>query len=181
MGYPHFSGDCVDYHDRVIDWGGHRAGDVRRSRVLTPTDVIVLCGSTRYKELFDSEMARLTLEGNVVIGLGLFGRAPDDSGKGKTQDHHVQIDEQAKNLLDQLHLRKIDLATRVHVINPEGYIGFSTSNEVHYAAWRGRKLTYYDESAQPDPSMFEHDFSDPTDRECTRFGCGAWDNLRDTR
>ena len=40
--------------------------------------VITLCGSTRFKEQFLEAQKRLTLEGNIVISVGLFGRSGDD-------------------------------------------------------------------------------------------------------
>ena len=39
--------------------------------------VITLCGSTRFKEQFLEAQKRLTLEGNIVISVGLFGHSGD--------------------------------------------------------------------------------------------------------
>lgn len=174
MGYPHFSGDCADHHDRVIDWGGHRRIDPAKK----PMGVVTLCGSTKFMDEFLAEQRRLTLDGYIVITVGLFGHmentyVPASLDLG-TDDEPSDL----KLMLDNLHFRKIDLADRIHVINKDGYIGISTRNEIHYAAWRGRDITLM-EPAHPFPaSMLEHDYSDPNDRECTWFGCGAWDNLR---
>ena len=38
-----------------------------------------------------------------------------------------------KPMLDDMHLRKIDLADEIFVINPGGYIGTSTRREIEYA------------------------------------------------
>lgn len=43
------------------------------------------------------------------------------------------VDADQKVMLDALHLRKIDLAARVLVVNPGGYVGESTSRETAYA------------------------------------------------
>lgn len=43
------------------------------------------------------------------------------------------ITEKQKEGLDVLHLRKIDLADAVFVVDPGGYIGESTSREIAYA------------------------------------------------
>ena len=43
-----------------------------------PYKVITLCGSTRFKEQFLEAQKRLTLEGNIVISVGLFGHSGDD-------------------------------------------------------------------------------------------------------
>jgi hypothetical protein len=39
--------------------------------------VITLCGSTRFKDDFMREQKRLTLAGNIVISVGLFGHSGD--------------------------------------------------------------------------------------------------------
>ena len=40
--------------------------------------VITLCGSTRFKDAFLEAQKRLTLEGNIVISVGLFGHSGDN-------------------------------------------------------------------------------------------------------
>ena len=40
--------------------------------------VITLCESTRFKEEFMMAQKRLTLEGNIVISVGLFGHSGDE-------------------------------------------------------------------------------------------------------
>ena len=37
--------------------------------------IITLCGSTKFKDAFLEQQKRLTLEGNIVISVGLFGHA----------------------------------------------------------------------------------------------------------
>jgi hypothetical protein len=85
--------------------------------------IITLCGSTRFKDQYIAEEKRLTLEGNIVISVGLF----DHSGDPEVYENDN------KEMLDDMHLRKIDLADEVFVINPGGYIGTSTRNEIEYA------------------------------------------------
>ena len=94
--------------------------------------IITLCGSTRFKDEFLDTQKRLTLEGNIVISVGLFGHSGDD--KGWT--------EQTKPMLDDMHLRKIDLADEIFVINRGGYIGSSTRNEIDYAQETGKTIRY---------------------------------------
>lgn len=59
--------------------------------------VITLCGSTRFKDEFLEAQKRLTLEGNVVISVGLFGHSGDKE---------VWTDG-VKDMLDRQHLAKI--------------------------------------------------------------------------
>ena len=40
--------------------------------------IITLCGSTRFKDEFMEVQKRLTLAGNIVISVGLFGRSGDN-------------------------------------------------------------------------------------------------------
>ena len=59
------------------------------------------------------EQKRLTLEGNIVISVGLFGHSGDDE----------VWTEGTKEMLDDMHKRKIDMADEIFVINVGGYIG----------------------------------------------------------
>jgi cell division protein FtsB len=47
-----------------------------------------------------------------------------------------------KAQLDELHMRKIDLADQVYVLNVDGYIGQSTRNEIAYAQALGKPIEY---------------------------------------
>jgi hypothetical protein len=94
--------------------------------------IITLCGSTRFKEEFIAEQKRLTLEGNIVISVGLLGHSGDDE----------VWTESAKIMLDDMHKRKIDLADEIFVINVGGYIGSSTRSEIEYAISTGKLVSY---------------------------------------
>lgn len=94
--------------------------------------VITLCGSTRFKDQFLEAQKRLTLEGNIVISVGLFGHSGDDE----------VWTEGTKAMLDDIHKRKIDMADEIYVINVGGYIGESTRSEIEYAKKNGRSVNY---------------------------------------
>ena len=94
--------------------------------------VITLCGSTRFKEQFLEAQKRLTLEGRIVISVGLFGHSGDDE----------VWTEGTKEMLDDMHKRKIDMADGIYVINVGGYIGSSTRNEIEYARATGKTVEY---------------------------------------
>ena len=94
--------------------------------------VITLCGSTRFKKQFLEAQKRLTLEGNIVISVGLFGHSDDDE----------VWTEGTKEMLDDMHKRKIDMADAIYVINVGGYIGESTRSEIEYALRNGKKVYY---------------------------------------
>lgn len=97
--------------------------------------VITLCGSTRFKDEFLQQQKRLTLEGNIVISVGMFGHAGDQE---------VWADG-VKDMLDDMHKRKIDMADEIFVINVGGYIGSSTKSEVAYAQSTGKTVRYLEE------------------------------------
>ena len=99
--------------------------------------VITLCGSTRFKEQFLESQKRLTLEGNIVISVGLFGHSGDDE----------VWTEGTKEMLDDMHKRKIDMADSIYVINVGGYIGSSTRSEIEYAKANGKEVRYMENAA----------------------------------
>ena len=101
--------------------------------------VITLCGSTRFKDEFMMMQKKLTLEGNIVISVGLFGHA----GDGEVWEN---MDEgtltRTKEMLDDMHKSKIDMADEIFDINKGGYIGDSTRSEIEYAIQHGKKVRY---------------------------------------
>ena len=94
--------------------------------------VITLCGSTKFKDEFMKAQKDLTLQGNIVISVGLFGHSGDDE----------VWTEGTKEMLDNMHKRKIDMADEIFVINVGGYIGKSTKSEIEYAIRNGKKVNY---------------------------------------
>ena len=94
--------------------------------------IITLCGSTKFKDEFMEAQKRLTLEGNLVISVGLFGHSGDNE----------VWTEGTKEMLDDMHLCKIDMADEIFVINPGGYIGQSTRREIDYAIRNNKTVKY---------------------------------------
>ena len=94
--------------------------------------VITLCGSTKFKEEYTKAQKELTLQGNIVISVGLFGHSGD-----------AEVwTEGTKEMLDDMHKRKIDMADEIFVINVGGYIGESTRREIAYATSKGMTIRY---------------------------------------
>ena len=94
--------------------------------------VITLCGSTRFKNEFLEVQKSLTLKGNIVISVGLFGHSGDDEVWSKG----------TKEMLDDMHKAKIDMADEIFVINVGGYIGESTKSEIDYAIGNNKIVNY---------------------------------------
>lgn len=103
--------------------------------------IITLCGSTKFKDEFIAEQKRLTLEGNIVISVGLFGHSGD----------YEVWSETTKPMLDDMHKRKIDLADEIFVINVGGYIGSSTKSEIDYAIKTNKPVIYLEPLAPLSP------------------------------
>ena len=101
--------------------------------------VITLCGSTRFKEEFIKVQKRLTLEKNIVISVGLFGHSGDKEVWDKMDEGTLS---KTKEMLDDMHKRKIDMADYIYVINVDGYIGDSTRSEIEYAIEQGKEVIY---------------------------------------
>jgi len=102
-------------------------------------NVITLCGSTRFKEDFMDVQKKLTLDGNIVISVGLFGHSGDNEVWDGMDEGTLS---KTKLMLDDMHKRKIDMADEIFVINKNGYIGDSTKSEIEYAIKMGKKVNY---------------------------------------
>ncbi len=94
--------------------------------------VITLCGSAKFEDDFLREQKRLTLEGNIVISVGMFKNPGDNE----------VFQEDVKTMLDDMHKRKIDMADEIFVINKGGYIGQSTKSEIAYALATNKRVNY---------------------------------------
>lgn len=94
--------------------------------------VVTLCGSTKFKKEFEETQKKLTLDGNIVISVGLFGHSGDDEAWLNN-----------KKMLYDMHKDKIDMADEIFVIDVDGYIGESTKNEIEYALSKEKPVKYY--------------------------------------
>lgn len=95
--------------------------------------VITLCGSTKFKEDFERVNRDLTLAGDVVLSVGVFGHSDDT------------ITEEQKVTLDAIHRKKIDMSDAIYVINKDGYIGSSTKAEIAYAMATDKLIFYMED------------------------------------
>lgn len=77
---------------------------------------------------------QFTLAGEIVLSVGVCKHA----------EHHgaEALGEEVAARLDELHLRKIDLADRVFILNVGGYIGGSTRRELAYAIAHGKPVAF---------------------------------------
>ena len=101
--------------------------------------VVTLCGSTRFKDEFMKAQKDLTLKGYIVISVGLFGHSGDNEVWENMDEGTLT---RTKEMLDDMHKRKIDMADEIFVINVGGYIGTSTKSEIEYAISQNKKVNY---------------------------------------
>lgn len=98
--------------------------------------IVCLCGSLRFGREFAAERTRLTLDLTIVL-------APEAADVSVSDPSLIRA-------LGELHLRRIDLADEVRVVNPGGYLGEATRREIAYADALGKRVTYFHESATKD-------------------------------
>lgn len=101
--------------------------------------IIVLCGSSRFTDVMAVCAWLLERdEGAITMGLHLLPWWYPDC-----PESHLAEQEGCAHRMDNLHLRKIDLADEIFVVNAQDYIGSSTSNEITYAANKSLKIRYF--------------------------------------
>lgn len=95
-------------------------------------DIVCLCGSTKFGMAYAAAYRSESLAGKIVLSVGVMVHTGDEPIKSGPQ----------KEMLDKLHLRKIDLADEILVLNLGGYIGESTRNEIAYAIWTKKEMRF---------------------------------------
>lgn len=110
--------------------------------------IVCLCGSTRFKEAWYETTKTLTHAGAIVLGVGDLDPRPE------ARDVNVPLNPELKVKLDALHLRKVELADEVMILNVGGYIGESTRNELAHARKWGKEVSFLED---PDRLPAEHE------------------------
>ena len=98
-------------------------------------EIVCLCGSTRFVDTFNEWRKKLTLEGKIVLAIEIVTTQSRD-------EDPQHVNPEMKKMLDELHLRKIDLSDTVMILNVDGYIGESTANEIRYAMVCHKNIVY---------------------------------------
>jgi len=108
--------------------------------------IVCLCGSTKFLNLFASVNANQTLLGHIVLSIACV-----------TTNKGSEVTDKQKEDLDYLHMRKIDLADAVYIINKDGYMGFSTIREARYAHKMGKKFIWHEAPEEACLKLIEED------------------------
>ncbi|KQR39779.1 hypothetical protein [Microbacterium sp. Leaf159] len=90
-------------------------------------EIVCICGSMRFIEDMRVVSQSLTLAGVIVL---------------MPAEVDTTITEEQKAALGELHLRRIDLADRVVVVNRGEHYGESTLREIAYAEAVGKPVTF---------------------------------------
>jgi hypothetical protein len=101
--------------------------------------IVCIVGSSKFRDYIRGLEQRETLKGKVTLQHGFY--------------HHkdmVPISDTQKRELDELMLRKVDLADEVLVCNLNGYIGDSTKKAIEYAKSQHKPIRYEDRKSQPE-------------------------------
>ena len=102
--------------------------------------IVCLCGSGRFRDAFETAEYRETLAGKIVLTIGC---NTHDVARSEELQHF-------KPMLDELHLRKIDLADEILVLNIGGYVGESTRREIVYATLAGKSVRLVEPQLLPE-------------------------------
>jgi hypothetical protein len=103
--------------------------------------IVCLCGSTRFATEFMDAQFRETLAGKIVLTVGCFPRKPDGSWD------RMKVSDAQKEALDALHMRKIEMADEILILNVGGYIGESTKEELAHAKRLNKAIRFLEPAA----------------------------------
>lgn len=101
--------------------------------------IVVICGSSRFVDVM-AVCAWLIERDEKAIAMSLhllpqwYPDCPDD---------HLAEHEGVALEMDELHLRKIDMADEIFVVNKDDYIGDSTAREIGYAKLNNKPVRWY--------------------------------------
>lgn len=101
--------------------------------------IVALCGSSKFCDIM-AVCAWLIERDEKAITMGLhllpqwYPACPDN---------HLAEHEGVATAMDALHLRKIDLADEIFVVNYDDYIGDSTLAEINYTSSMGKKIRWF--------------------------------------
>lgn len=94
-------------------------------------EIICLCGSRKFVDIYLTEYKRLEQQGNTVLSVGI-----------SNQDVDGLTDEQ-KSVQENIHQKKIDMADRIHILDGKGEISKFTKNNIAYAKENDIPITWY--------------------------------------
>lgn len=104
--------------------------------------IICLCGSTRFKPLFELQAALLANEGHIVLTPSVYHHADPNINPAGLDESHETITKEQEQLQNMLHQTKIQIADQIYVINFGGYIGSSTRDQINFAKQQNKPIIF---------------------------------------
>lgn len=95
-------------------------------------NVVALCGSPRFKKEFQEIQEKLTLDGCIVITVGVLGYTDIKPLVDGTVD-----------MLTNMQKKKIDMADEVYIVDIDYYIEDSVKAGIEYAKGRNKIITFH--------------------------------------
>ena len=96
--------EIAEKDKRIVELEAENQYYATRSVPIGIPPIVCLCGSTRFMNAFFEAGWTFTLEGMIVLSVGVCKHAEDHGGEALGQD--------VADKLDELHLCKIDLLTK---------------------------------------------------------------------
>lgn len=109
--------------------------------------IITLCGSSRFKDIFHQVASEYTLMGYIVLMPHCYF---ENNARPDLKDHLINI-----------HRDMIEMSDEILVINPDGYIGESTKEEIKLAEALGKMIRYYQQPTKVLVDKYKGDLSSP--------------------
>ncbi len=128
---------------------------------------ITLCGSTRFKPVFEEWNHKLAVAGHTVYSLSIFARQESDIGK----EGNITITDEEKVTLDLVHLDKILNSDAIVVIDVNGYTGFSTKREIEWARMQRKFVYWITKESAKSPDMWAGFLTNP--KHWSKVSCNA--------
>jgi hypothetical protein len=122
----------VQYGDRENPIRNAAVEEVKLLRSMP--EIVMLAGSSRFKVAFEQVAENLALQGKIVLGKSVY--KPGDEWP---------LDERAKDMIHAVQFRMCDLASRLHILNVDGYVGHDTYNLIRYALRVERTITFHED------------------------------------
>jgi hypothetical protein len=94
--------------------------------------IVCLCGSVSFRDAFEQAELEEALAGRIVLSVASF--SPTELSAG------------IRAHLDELHLRKIELADEVLILNVGGYVGKSTMRQLAFAQAIGKRVRFLNQA-----------------------------------
>ena len=102
-----------------------------RTKEIPDHKILFITGSTRFKKFYETHALTFTLQGYIVLIPSIYQHACG-----------AVFDKDTKRTIKEMDKPKILLADEIFVINPDGYIGHSTSEDIRYAKSLGKTIKY---------------------------------------